>query len=88
MYDVIVIGGGPGGSVCAREIAKVYLSRECNDIRATLGAMVHLMKINPLKYVTLTSLNPIKALIIIVQAKLNRSHGRQVNPACSLFKLR
>lgn len=67
---------------------KVYVSRECNDITAVLEAMAHLMKLNPLKYARSNSLHPLKGLIIILQAKLNRSHGRQVNPACLLFKLR
>jgi len=65
---------------------KVYFSRECNDITAILESMIHLMRLNPLRYAP--PLNPLKGLMIIIQAKLNRSHGRQVNPACLLFKLR
>jgi len=66
----------------------VYLSGECNDITASLEAMVHLMKVNMFRYTSRTSLNPLKALWLILQAKLHGSHGRQVNPACLVFKMR
>lgn len=67
---------------------RVYFCGECGDLRAMLEGMAHLMKLNPFKYAATTSLNPIKGLIILIQAKLNRSHGRQVNPLCSIIKLR
>jgi uncharacterized protein (DUF362 family) len=64
---------------------KVYLSGECNDLRATTEAMCHLMKVNPVK---LAPTNPITLLSILVRARLNRSNARLVNPAASFLKLR
>lgn len=65
---------------------KVYFSRECNDVRALVEAMCHIMKLNPLKYAP--SINPVMGLVKILQAKIHHSHGRQVNPLCALIKLR
>jgi len=65
---------------------KVYFSRECNDLRALVEGMCHIMKLNPLKYAP--AINPIKGLIRILQAKIRHSRGRQVNPLCALIKLR
>lgn len=39
-YDVIVVGGGPGGSIAARECAKYGLRTLCIDKRQELGAPV------------------------------------------------
>lgn len=39
-YDVIVVGGGPGGSIAARECAKYGLKTLCIDKRQELGAPV------------------------------------------------
>ena len=64
---------------------KVYLSGECNDLRATTEAMCHLMKVSPVK---LAPANPITLLSILLRARLNRSSARLVNPAASLIKLR
>jgi dihydrolipoamide dehydrogenase len=36
-FDVIVIGGGPGGYVCAIRAAQLGLKTACVERRATLG---------------------------------------------------
>ena len=36
-YDVIVVGGGPGGYVCAIRAAQLGLKVACVDKRGTLG---------------------------------------------------
>jgi len=36
-YDVVVIGGGPGGYVCAIRAAQLGLKTACVEMRATLG---------------------------------------------------
>src|SRR5881275_1201279 len=36
-YDVIIIGGGPGGYVCAIRAAQLGLETACVERRATLG---------------------------------------------------
>lgn len=66
----------------------VYMSPECNDITASMESMVHLMKVNMFRYTSRTSLNPLKAMWLLLNAKLRGSHGRQLNPACVFFKLR
>ena len=63
----------------------VYLSGECNDLRATTEAMCHLMKVNPMK---LAPINPIIGAGILVMAYGNRTHAKLVNPLASFFKLR
>lgn len=64
---------------------KVYLSGECNDLRATTEAMCHLTKVNPMKFV---AANPMTVLKVLIQANLHRTHAKLVNPACSILKMR
>ena len=64
---------------------KIYLSGECNDLRATTEAMCHLTKVNPMKFVPL---NPITIFAILIKAKLNRTNSKLVNPACFILKVR
>jgi uncharacterized protein (DUF362 family) len=65
--------------------SRVYLSGECNDLRATTEAMCHLMKVNPMR---LVPLNLASVLSILARAYLKRTNARGVNPACSLLKMR
>ena len=65
--------------------SRVYMSGECNDLRATTEAMCHLMKVNPLR---LVPLDLVSVLSIISRAYLKRTHARAVNPACSFIKMR
>jgi len=64
---------------------KVYLSGECNDLRATTEAMCHLTKVNPMRFVPL---NPVTLFAILIQANLNGTHAKLVNPACFIRKMR
>jgi uncharacterized protein (DUF362 family) len=64
---------------------KVYLSGECNDLRATTEAMCHLTKVNPMRFV---HINPVTLLAILIQANLNGTQAKLVNPACFILKLR
>lgn len=64
---------------------KVYLSGECNDLRATTEAMCHLTKVNPMRFV---HINPATLLAILIQANLNGTQAKLVNPACFILKLR
>ena len=65
--------------------SRVYMSGECNDLRATTEAMCHLMKVNPLR---LVPLDLVSVLSILSRAYLKRTHARAVNPACSFIKMR
>ena len=64
---------------------QIYISEECNDLRATTEAMCHLTKVNPMR---LVHLNPIIIFKILLQARLKGTHAKLVNPACYLIKLR
>jgi hypothetical protein len=64
---------------------KVYLSGDCNDLRATTEAMCHLTKVNPMR---LAPANPLEVMAILVQANLHRSRARVVNPLSSVIKMR
>ena len=64
---------------------KVYLSGECNDLRATTEAMCHLTKVNPMR---LAPANPITIFAILIKANLNRTNAKLVNPLCHIFKMR
>ena len=50
-FDLIVIGGGPGGYVCAIRAAQLGLKTACVESRGTLGEPV-LMGCIPLKKLT------------------------------------
>ncbi len=63
----------------------VYLSGECNDLRATSESMCHLMRVNPMK---LAPINPIVGAGILIMAYGNRTHAKLVNPLSYLFKMR
>jgi len=63
----------------------VYLSGECNDLRASMEAMCHLMRVNPLRFVPIS---PIKSGVILVQAHWNKTRARLVNPMSYFFKMR
>jgi len=64
---------------------KVYLSGECNDLRATTEAMCHVTKVNPMKFAPI-SLG--KAAGILAKAYMHRTQAKLVNPLCHLVKLR
>lgn len=51
----------------------VYVTRECNDLASTTGALSKLMRVHPLK---LVPLNPLKSLELLARARLNRSKAR------------
>ncbi len=62
----------------------VYLSGECNDLRATAEAMLHLMKVNPMN---LLPMNPVLATCALITAKLKGSKSKFPNPVSHLVKL-
>jgi len=65
---------------------KVYMSRECNDLAAVVESMCHLMKVSPMKLAP--PINPVKGLVLLLQAWMNKSSGRMTNPAANFIKLR
>ena len=65
---------------------KVYMSHECNDLAAVVESMSHLMKVSLFKLAP--PINPIKAFILLVQSRINKSSGRMTNPAANFIKLR
>jgi len=65
--------------------SRVYVSGECNDLRATTEAMCHLMKVNPMR---LVPLNLVGVLSILSRAYLKGTQARGVNPFCSFIKMR
>lgn len=64
---------------------RVYRSGVCNDLQATTESMCHLMKVNPMK---LAPINPFVSLYCIARAFMNKTHGKLVNPASHLIKVR
>lgn len=64
---------------------RVYRSGVCNDLQATTESMCHLMKVNPMK---MAPVNPLVSLYCVARAFMNRTHGKLVNPASHLVKLR
>ena len=64
----------------------VYMSRECNDLAALVESMCHLMKVSPLRIGP--PANPLKALVAVVQSRLNGSSARMTNVFANYFKLR
>jgi len=65
---------------------KVYFSHECNDLTAVVESMCHLMKVSPFKLAP--AINPIKALVLLLQTRLNKSSARMTNPLANFIKLR
>jgi len=63
----------------------VYLSGECNDLRATTEAMCHLTTVNPMR---LAPAGPITIADVLIRANLNRTNARLVNPLCHVLKMR
>ena len=63
---------------------RVYLSGECNDLRSTAEAMLHLTGINPVK---LSRLGPLKAVSLFLAARIKGSRARVPNPLCHLWKM-
>ena len=61
----------------------VYLSGECNNLCATAEAMLHLMKVNPLKLVPLNSL---KSSAGYLTARLKGSCSRVPHPLSHILK--
>ena len=62
---------------------KVYLSGECNNLCATVEAMFHLMKVNPISYVPV---NPIASSAAFLMARLNGSTSRVPHPLSHIIK--
>ncbi len=62
---------------------KVYLSSECNNLCATVEAMFHLMKVDPLSYVPLNLLASSAAFLM---ARLNGSTSRVPHPLSHIIK--
>jgi len=61
----------------------VYLSGECNDLSSTAAAMLHLMKVNPVK---LVPVNPITAFRAYITARLKGSNSRTPSPLSHILK--
>jgi len=61
----------------------VYLSGHCNDLCATLNAMCHLMKVNPLR---LAAMPFFSSFVLLVFAKLRGTRARIPNPFAHLIK--
>jgi uncharacterized protein (DUF362 family) len=64
---------------------RVYRSGVCNDLQATTESLCHLMKVNPMK---MAPINPFISLYCIMRAIMNKTHGKLVNPASHIFKVR
>jgi hypothetical protein len=62
---------------------RVYLSDECNNLCATLEAMLHLMGVSPTAMVTL---NPLVMLREYTTARWKGSTSRVPHPLAHLFK--
>lgn len=62
---------------------KVYLSSECNNLCATVEAMFHLMKVDPLSYVPV---NPLASSAAFLMARLNGSTSRVPHPFAHIIK--
>ncbi|MBD3353809.1 MAG: DUF362 domain-containing protein [Candidatus Lokiarchaeota archaeon] len=64
--------------------SRVYLSGYCNDLAATASAMLRLSKVNVLK---LVNVNPLRAIWILMNVKLHKSHAKAPSLFCNLFKM-
>lgn len=51
----------------------VLMTRECNDLASTTGALTKLMRVSPLKMVPI---NPLKSLALLTKARFNRTKAR------------
>jgi len=61
----------------------VYFSNHCNDLRASINAMAHLMKVSPLKLVPYPPLASAKILLL---AKLHGTSSKVPNLIANIFK--
>jgi hypothetical protein len=62
---------------------KVYLSGECNDLCATVEAMFHLMKVNP---VSCVPVNPLAVSAAFLMARMKGSTSRVPHPLSHILK--
>jgi hypothetical protein len=68
---------------------RVYLVDGCCELTGTSEALCHLMQVDPFRLgSSARRLSMLKGLEIMVRAKLNGSHGRQINALSKVIKRR